>query len=1180
MKLEQYKTLGFTNWCVENRTTIYIFTVLITLAGLFVYNNLPKEQFPDIKVPQIYVNTVYFGTAPADIENTINKPIEKQIKSISGVKRVKSNALQDVSVILVEFNPDVKTEVALQRVRDAVDKAKRDLPQKLDAGPTAQDVNFSEFPIMNINLAGNFSLKQLKEYAEDLQDAIEAMPEISRVDIVGALNREIQINVDLPRMQGAGLTFNDIAMAVQGENINISGGELNADNVRRTLRVKGEFTDVNQIANLQIRTGTGATVRLGDVAQVTDSFEERQDFARLDGKSVVTLNVIKRAGANLIAASDRIEKTIDQYKETRFPAGLNVKVTADQSERTRSDLHDLVNTVVLGFIFVVLVLMFFMGVRDAIFVGLSVPLSALVAFVAMPVVGPIVGTAFTLNTIVLFAFLLGLGIVVDDAIVVIENTHRLFNQHPEWDIKQAVKAAAGEVFVPVLTGTLTTIAPFFPLLFWPGIVGEFMKFLPLTLILTLFASLFVAYVMNPVFAVSFMTRHDDDKAKHEDQGIRPLRRPLLVLAILAAVGYVIDRGVGNLFVVAALLYVFNHFILTPRILVPFQDRVLPKMKNGYRGLVSSVIKSSSEERIRRLRNSFPIFNWPIIGAFLRFIVRDWRPLTAIASVFGLLILTFVLMGIVKPKVIFFPSGDPDYIYVYNVMPVGTDATVTDSVTKVIEKRVFDVLKRENAMGMVNSVISNVGKNAGDPFNPDRSATPHKSKVTVAFVKNEDRGGRSTQELLEKVRANMAGIPGTEISVERERNGPPTGKPISIEIAGEDFAVLQKLEKEVRQRIQQAGIGGIDQLKSDLVTNKPEIVINIDRDKAQREGISSQQIAGTIRTALFGLEVSKFRDAKDEYPIMVRLDQADRNQLNRLLGLNIVYRDMNSGGQLRQVPITSVADIRYSTTFSQINRKNQERLVTLSSDVVPGANANEIVQQIQSQVVNQMDVPNGYTVRLGGEQEDQAESMQFLGTAFLAALLLIYLILATQFNSVVKPFIIFATILLSLIGVLLGFMAFGMTFSVIMSGVGIISLAGIVVKNGILLIEFIEELRGRGYPLREAIIEAGGIRLTPVLLTASAAVLGLIPLALGLTIDFVGLFRNFDPHVVIGGDSAVFWNILAWTIIFGLTFSTVLTLVIVPCMYYVNERVRDKWFRKAKTGAATAEPQPRPVAEPV
>lgn len=1127
MEFHEHKTLGFTNWCVENRTTVYIFTFIIALAGFMVYNNLPKEQFPDIKIPQIYINTIYFGTAPADIENTINKPIEKQLKSLNGVKRVKSNALQDVSVILVEFTPNVQVEDALQRVRDAIDKARTDLPQNLDSGPTAQDVNFSEFPIMNVNMAGNFSLKQLKEFAEDLQDGIEALPEITRVDILGALNREIQINVDLPRMQSTGLTFYDIQSALQGENINISGGELNVYGVRRTLRVKGEYSDVSQMADMRIRSATGAVVRLGDVAEVIDSFEEQQDFARLDNKSVITLNVIKRSGENLVEASDKIQEIIADYKENRFPEALDIKITADQSVQTRADIHDLINTVILGFIFVVFVLMFFMGVRDAIFVAMAVPLSALVAFVLMPLIGPMFGTSFTLNTIVLFAFLLGIGLVVDDAIVVIENTHRLFNQHKDWTIQQAVKAAAGEVFIPVLSGTLTTIAPFVPLLFWVGIVGEFMKFMPLTLIITLGASLFVAYVMNPVFAVSFMGRHAEEKANY-DYSFSSIRRPVIILAAGAVLGYLIDRGIGNFLIFILLLFLFNHYILTPRILLPFQEKLLPALKNGY-------------------------------GRLIRWLLVGWRPIWAILGMVGLFILTFFIVSLAKPEVVFFPSGDPDYVYIYNKMPVGTDANVTDSLTRIIEKRVFEVLEKEDAMGIVNSVIANVGKNAGDPYNPDRSATPHKSKVTVAFVYGTERGGRSSQVILNKIRDAVSNIPGTEISVERESTGPPTGKPISIEITGDDFTVLQKLEKDVLRQIEESGIEGIDQLRSDLVTNKPEIIIDIDREKAQREGISSQQIAMAVRTSLFGLEISKFRDDKDEYPIMVRLKKDDRENIEKLLSLNIVYRDMNMGGALRQIPITSVADIKYSTTFSQINRKDQRRIVTLGSDVVPGYNANVIVGQI-NQLISGMEIPNGYTISMGGEQEEQAESMAFLGTAFGGAILLIYLILATQFNSVVKPFIIFFTILLSLIGVFLGFVIFYKEFSVIMSGVGMIALAGIVVKNGILLIEFIDELRGRGVPMREAIIEGGAIRLTPVLLTASAAVLGLIPLAFGITVDFVGLFRDLSPDLIIGGPSAVFWNILAWTIIFGLTFSTVLTLVLVPCMYYVNEKIRDKWFR--------------------
>lgn len=1115
-----YNMIG---WLASNQKTVYLFTVVLFVVGMVIYNILPKEQFPDIKVPQIYVQTIYAGTTPTDIENTITKPIEKQLKTISGVKKVKSNSLQDFSIILVEFNPDVKVEDALRKVKDKVDIVQ--LPKDLTKKPVVQDVNFSEFPIMNINIAGNFPLAKLKNYAEDLQDEIEGLPEITRVDIVGALTREIQINLDLYKAQSAGLSFYDIQTAIQGENVNISGGELNVDGVRRTLRVKGEFKSMDQIANIRLRSSTGASVRLGDVAEVVDSSEEQQDFARLDNKKVVTLNVIKRGGSNLIAAAEKIKAIIENAEENRLPQGLDIKITADSSERTKGDIDDLVNTVILGFIFVVLVLMFFMGVRDAIFVGLSVPLSALLAFI------PLFFLGFTLNTIVLFAFLLGLGIVVDDAIVVIENSHRIFNRYRDISIVEAVKLAASEVFIPVLSGTVTTVLPFVPLLFWPGIVGEFMKFLPITLICTLIASLIVAYVMNPVFAMTFMVRHDEHGTV--DTSVATLKKPMIILGICALLGYFVNIGLGNFFLLIAILYAFNHFILTPKIIVPFQEKTLPAFKNNYEKLI----------------------NWVITG---------YRPVGAVVLMFGLFVVTIFLMGVVKPKVIFFPSGEPDYIYIYNALPVGTDARVTDSVTKIIEKKVFEVIKREKAEVAVNSIIANVGKNAGDPFNPDRAPTPQKSKVTVAFKKGIEREGVSSEKLLTTIQneLKLLKLPGAEISVARERNGPPTGAPISIEIAGDDFQTLAKLEKDVRAAIDKSGIQGIEKLKSDLITNKPEIIIDVDKVKAQQEGISSAQIAMAVRTALFGSEIAKFRDDKDEYPIQLRIKSQDRNSIEKLLNLKIVYRDMVMGGMLRQVPLNSVASISYSTTFNQINRKNQQRTITLSSDVSQGFNANQIVPQIQD-VINELNVPSGYTLKMGGEQEDQKETGTFLVGALIAAIVLIFLVLVLQFNSISKPIIIFVTILLSFIGVLLGFMASGKDFSVIMSGVGIIALAGIVVKNGILLIEFTDELMGRGYPLKKAIVEAGSTRLTPVVLTAAAAVLGLIPLAIGLSIDFVTMFTELNPHIHTGSDSAAFWSILAWTIIYGLSFSTVLTLVIVPCMYYINERIRDKWFRKVK-----------------
>ena len=1122
-----YNLIG---WLGANQKTVYLFTTVLFIVGIVIYNILPKEQFPDIKVPQIYVQTIYAGTTPTDIENTITKPIEKQIKTISGVKKVKSNSLQDFSIILVEFNPDVKVEDALRKVKDKVDIV--EFPKDLTKKPVVQDVNFSEFPIMNINLAGNYPLAKLKNYAEELQDDIEGLPEITRVDIVGALTREIQINLDLYKSQSAGLSFFDIQQAIQGENVNISGGELNVDNVRRTLRVKGEFKSMDQIANIRLRSSTGANVRLGDVAEVIDSSEEQQDFARLDNKKVVTLNVIKRGGANVIDAADKIKVIIEKAQESRLPQGLDIKITADSSERTKTEIEDLVNTVILGFIFVVLVLMFFMGVRDAIFVGLSVPLSALLAFIPLYFLG------FTLNTIVLFAFLLGLGIVVDDAIVVIENSHRIFNRYRQISIVEAVKLAASEVFIPVLSGTVTTVMPFVPLLFWPGIVGEFMKFLPITLICTLVASLIVAYVMNPVFAMTFMVRHDEHGTV--DTSVAAIKKPMIILGICALLGYFVNVGLGNFFLLITILYAFNHFILTPKVIVPFQEKTLPAFKNNYQKLIT----------------------WVITG---------YRPVWAVLSMFVLFFVTIFLLGVVKPKVIFFPSGEPDYIYIYNALPVGTDARVTDSVTKVIEKKVFDIIKREKAEVAVNSVIANVGKNAGDPFNPDRAPTPQKSKVTIAFVKGIERQGVSSEKLLSIMQKEMKALklPGAEISVARENNGPPTGAPISIEISGNDFQTLTKLEKDVRASIDKSGIQGIEKLKSDLITNKPEIIIDVDKVKAQQEGISSAQIALAVRTALFGSEIAKFRDDKDEYPIQLRIKSEDRNQIEKLLGLKIVYRDMVMGGMLRQVPLNSVASISYSTTFNQINRKNQERTITLGSDVSQGFNANEIVPQIEA-LVAELDVPSGYTIKMGGEQEEQQETGTFLFGALIAAILLIFMVLATQFNSLMKPVIIFATILLSFIGVFLGFMLFKKDFSIIMSGVGIIALAGIVVKNGILLIEFTDELMGRGYPLKKAIVEAGSTRLTPVILTAAAAVLGLIPLAIGLSIDFVRMFTELNPHIHTGSDSAAFWNILAWTIIYGLTFSTILTLVIVPCMYYINERVRDKWFRKGKKVVAVRE----------
>jgi len=1118
MNTERLKELKFTSWCIDNATSIYVFVVLIIFAGLTVYNNLPKELYPDVVVPTISIVTIYPGASPEDVETLITKPIEKQVKGLNGVKKVTSNSLSDVSIMTVEFGTDKDPSVCKQKVTDAVAKGKKDLPSDLKNDPQIQEFDINEQPIMNINISGDFPLDQIKKYAKDLKDRIESMKEITRVDIVGGVDREIHIDVDLYKMTAAGIGFMDIENAVQRENLNISGGEVRIDEMRRNLRVTGQFKDPHELDNLVVRSFMGTTVFLKDIAEIKDTYADKQDFAHLDHKPVVTLNVVKRSGENLINATDQIYTILDDYKATKFPQGLHVKVTGDTSEQTRVQLHDLLNTVILGFIFVVFILMFFMGFTNAFFVGLSVPLTTLVAFLFMP------GLGMTMNIMVLFSLLLALGIVVDDAIVVIENTHRIYNKY-DFPLNQAAKFAAGEVFVPVLAGTLTTLAPFFPLLFWPGVIGKFMKHLPITLIITLGASLFVAFIINPVFAVSFMTKDDhDSKSK-----LRDYLKGFIFFAVTAVIGYATKHnGIGNFSVIFIGILLLYHFVLS-RAIYGWQTYLWPKVTNGYRKVVTMFIKG-------------------------------WGPVIVPLATLVLLVISIFFYIISKPKVELFPSGDPNFVYVYCKLPMGTDANVTDSVTKLIEKKVYQVIGEHNPD--VTSVISNVGVGAGDPQNPDKVATPNKSKVTVAFIKFSERKIAHTAMWLDSIQNvfKREGVAGAEISVEKEANGPPVGKPINIEISGDDFTVMQRLSNQLKAQIDKQNIAGVDELKSDLQISKPEIIIDIDKEKMQREGISLGQVGSELRTALFGKEVSKFRDKNEDAPIQLRLRAEDRRQVEQLMNVNISFMDMSIGA-FRQVPVSAIANVHYANSISVINRKNQKRVITLASDLAGGHTANEIIPQIELIIAN-MDVPEGYTIKMTGQEEQQQETMNFLGLAFGAAFALMFLILVTQFNSVVKPLIIATTVVFSLIGVAIGFTITHKTLSVIMTGVGIFALAGIVIRNGILLLEFIDELRGRGLEVAEAVVEGGATRMTPVILTASAAILGLIPLAIGLNMDFETLFTHLNPHFYLGGDNVVFWGPLAWTMIFGLVMATFLTLLVVPSMYMLGHKVRKRFVKYA------------------
>ena len=1127
---KKFKEFIFTSWAVDNRTAIYIIAVLISVYGYMKFNSLPKEQFPDIVVPTISIATVYVGNSPKDIENLVTRPIEKQLKGISGAKvnKVQSTSQADYSLIVVEFDTDVKTDLAKQKVKDAIDKARADLPTDLTQEPDVQEFAFSEMPIMFVNVSGDYDGIKLKEYADKMQDRFEELGEVTRAEIVGAPEREIQVNVDPYKMTAARVSFTDIENAIARENNDITGGLIEVGNMKRTLKVKGQFTSAADLSSIVVRSSSqGAAVYLRDIAQLKDTIKEKDSYARLDGKNVVTLNIVKRAGENLINCADNVKAVVKEMQEKEeLPRDLRVEFTGDQSKQTRTSFTELINTIIIGFVLVLLILMFFMGVTNAFFVALSVPLSVFLAFFFLPIADTIIGTSVTLNFIVLFALLFGLGIIVDDAIVVIENTHRIYN-NGKVPIIRSAKEAAGEVFIPVLAGTATTLAPFFPLLFWKGLIGKFMIYLLTILILTLAASLIVAFIFNPVFAVNFMKPEGKEFEKPKNA---VFRNKWFISALIAGVLLHLAglHGVANFSLLMAVLMVFNAYVLNDMI-HRFQNRFLPGLMNRYEKL-------------------------------LRWILKGKRPAWAFVSLFGLFIFSVGLLIVRGNKQTFFPSGDPNFVYVYLKLPVGTDVKYTDSVTRMLEARVHKVLENEKpgAPGsVVESIISNVAVSANNPRDNNRSVQSNLGRIQVSFVEFEKRHGKSTMPLKEAIREAVQGIPGANVEVAQEDGGPPTDPPVNIEVIGDNFESIAAVASSLYNFLDTNKINGIENLQADVDLNNPEITVNVDREKAMMEGVSTGQIGMEIRTAVFGKEVSKIKDGEDEYKIQLRYTDLKRNNITDLMNMRITFMDMNTM-QVKSIPVSAVASVDYTNTTGGVKRKNIKRTIQLQSNVLDPT----MVGPINAELLVKIDefkekskIPPDVTIKLSGQSEQEKETNEFLSLAFLIAIGLIFLILVLQFNSMSKPFIVITEIFFSVIGVLLGYAITGMTIATIMLLVGIVGLAGIVIKNGILIIEFTDELRGRGLRTREAAVQAGKIRIIPVLLTAVATILGLLPLAVGFNIDFAGLFTSFRPNIFFGGDSVVFWGPLSWTIIFGLLFSFFLTLVMVPSMYLMAERLK-------------------------
>src|SRR5688572_12959194 len=1127
---KKFKEFKPTSWSIDNKTAIYIIAIIITIYGLMKFSTMPKEQFPDIVVPTISIATVYVGNSPKDIENLVTRPIEQELKGISGAKvnKIQSTSQADYSLIVVEFDTDVKTELAKLKVKDAIDKARAELPTDLTQEPDVQEFAFSEMPIMFVNISGDYDGLKLGDYADKMQERFEELGEITRAEIVGAPEREIQINVDPSKMAVARISFTDIENAIARENMDITGGLIETGTMKRTLKIKGQFTGAEDLENIVVRSSAqGASVYLRDFAELKDTIREKDSYARLDGKNVVTLNIVKRAGENLINCADKVKAIVaDMQEKEELPKDLKVVITGDQSKLTKTSFNELINTIIIGFVLVLIILMFFMGVTNAFFVALSVPLSVFVAFLFLPIADAIIGTDVTLNFIVLFALLFGLGIIVDDAIVVIENTHRIYD-NGRTPIVRSAKEAAGEVFVPVLAGTATTLAPFFPLLFWKGLIGKFMIYLPTILILTLAASLIVAFIFNPVFAVSFMRPEGKEYEKPKKAVFRnKWFLTFLIAGILLHLPGV--HGMANFLLLLAILMVVNSYVLND-LIHSFQRKVLPALMTRY-------------ERL------------------LRWVLQGKRPVWAFISLFGIFVVSLLALAFRGNKQTFFPSGDPNFVYVYLKLPVGTDVKHTDSVTRILEKRVLKVLGKDQpgAEGsIVESVISNVAVSANNPRDNNRSVQSNLGRIQVSFVEFEKRHGKSSMPYKDAIREAMKGIPGASIEVGQEDGGPPTDPPVNIEVVGDNFENIASVATQLYNYLDTNRVEGVENLQPDVDLNNPEITINVDREKAMIEGVTTGQLGMEIRAAVFGREVSKIKDGEDEYKIQVRYTDLLRNNVTDLMNMRITFMDMNTF-QVKSLPLSAVAKVDYTNTTGGVKRKNVKRTIQLQSNVpdptMVGAVNADLAIKIED-FKSQVKIPSDVTIKLSGQSEQEKETQSFLGLAFMIAIGLIFMILVLQFNSMSKPFIVITEIFFSVIGVLIGYALTGMTIATIMLLVGIVGLAGIVIKNGILIIEFTDELRGRGMRTREAAIQAGKIRIIPVLLTAVATILGLLPLAVGFNIDFAGLFQHLKPNIFFGGDSVVFWGPLSWTIIFGLIFSFFLTLMMVPSMYLIAERLK-------------------------
>ena len=1142
------KEFKLSSWAINNKTTIYVMMALLFFYGISAYLSMARENFPEVKETKIYISSLFPGNTAEDIEKLITDPLEDKLKTVSNVVEVTSTSQEDYSMVIVEFDENITVDQAKQKVKDeiATETSGEDWPTFNGAKiePNVFELSMSEeMPILNINISGDYPVYKLKEFGEYLQDEIEDLSEIKKVDIRGAQEKEVEVAVDIYKMMAAKVSFNDITNAISGGNVTMSAGNFITSGQRRTIRIIGEIENPNQLGNFVVKSENNKSIYLKDVATIAFKDKDKTTYAREKGADVVMLDVKKRAGKNMVAAAEQIRVIVDDAIANHFPKDLTISITNDQSSKTIGQVDDLVNNIIFGVILVVTVLMFFLGFKNAVFVGFAIPMSMFMSLMILNLLG------YTMNTMILFGLIMGLGMLVDNGIVVVENVYRLMDQEGMSRV-EAAKKGIGEIAFPIIISTATTVAAFIPLGLWPGMMGDFMILLPITLSTVLGSSLFVAIFFNSVLVSQFMSVEDKNM---------PAKRIIIMTGVMIILGLLILLTGGAYSALGTLMIFTSIMLWIYRLFLrgwanSFQNKVLPRLENWYE---------------RRLKSA----------------LTGKRPYVLVIGTFGLLIAAFMMFGLSlssqRTKVEFFPDNKPNQIIVYIEYPQGTDIEKTNGITKLVEEKVSTVLYSDEYMDgdhnfMIESVVSQVGEGAGNPQTDGGSAAemPHKGKITASMREYKYRRGLDSELLRQKVQKALVGIyPGVLISVEKDVNGPPVGSPINIEIEGDDYAELIHTAERMRDFINTRSVSGIDELKIDVNRDKPGMQVIVDRKKAGELGVTTGQVGQQLRASIFGNKAGVYKEKGEDYDIYVRFNKEDRYNTSAIFNQNIIFRDPASG-RIKEIPVSTVASQKNNSGFSAIKHKDVKRVVTVYSALAPGeTDAAAVVGRIQNEMKSFKGLPQGVKINYTGQLEEQQKQMTFLVGAFFSGLALIFFILIFQFNSVSKPGIIMLAIFLSFIGVFGGLVLSGAPFVIMMTMMGIISLAGIVVNNGVVLLDYAQLLIDRkkvklglgeneyldSESLFESIVEAGRARLRPVLLTAITTILGLIPLAIGLNINFFTLVSELNPHIYFGGDNVVFWGPLAWTVIYGLFIATFLTLIVVPILFFLITKFK-MWLR--------------------